>query len=202
MKIVGTVAEYNTAQEIVEYLLSARIERSTSTGFGNTMQSIATAFSEMTGVEGADISLVRNNEQGLPVRWYIQLKSGPNTVNKDICIQTSHDLQSAIRRAPGSAGLLGITYGKTEKVSGVTQKYLSFDYKAGREFWEFISGDPDCYKKLYALVVEVSNNYRDRSGITLNELIDEKRELLIRQFIERFGESGEEMWQGFLEGNM
>lgn len=203
MKLVGEVAELHNPSEIVEYLISARIERSTSTGFGNTIQKIATAFGNTTGVEGADIEIVRDvNGNGVPVKWHIQLKSGPSTVNKDICLQTTRELQSAVRRAPGSAGLLGITYGKAEKVSSITHKYLAFDFKAGREFWEFISGDPDCYKKLWQITIEVAENYTDRSGKTLKQLIEEKREQLTKEFEEKYGVGGEEMWNNFLEHNM
>ncbi|WP_161974898.1 PmeII family type II restriction endonuclease [Bacillus timonensis] len=202
MKLVGTAAELNSASELVEYMLNARIERSTSTGFGNTMQKIATAFCETTGVGGADISIVKENEFGVPVRWYIQMKSGPNTVNKDICVQISSELQSAIRRAPGSAGLLGIGYGKPGRVSGITQQYLSFDFEAGRDFWEFISNDSECYRKLWSLTIFIANNFEDRGGLTLKELIEKKREELTAQFIAKYGQSGERMWSNFLEENM
>ncbi|WHY88233.1 PmeII family type II restriction endonuclease [Neobacillus novalis] len=202
MKLVGTAAELNSASTIVEYMINARLERSTSTGFGNTMQKIATAFCEMTGVGGADISIVKENEFGVPVRWYIQMKSGPNTVNKDICVQISSELQSAIRRAPGSAGLLGIGYGKPDRVSGITQQYLSFDFEAGRDFWEFISKDPECYRKLWSLTIFIANNFEDRGGLTLKELIEMKREQLTEQFVYKYGNSGERMWNNFLEENM
>lgn len=166
------------------------------------IQKIATVFSETTGVSGADISIVKNNEAGFPVRWYIQLKSEPKTVNKDICLQISTELQSAVRRAPGSAGLLGITYGKSDCVSSVTQNYLSFDFKIGREFWEFISDDPDCYKKLWNLTISIAESFEDKSGLTLRELIEVKREELTKQFISKYGESGESMWNRFLQENM
>lgn len=202
MKLVGTAAELNSADNIVEYMINARLERSTSTGFGMTIQKIATAFCETTGVGGADISIVKENEQGVPVRWYIQMKSGPNTVNKDICIQISSELQSAVRRAPGSAGMLGITYGKADRVSGITQQYLNFDFEAGRDFWEFISNDPECYKKLWYLTISIAENFEDRGGITLKELIEMKREELTDQFLTKYGQSGERMWNNFLEENM
>jgi hypothetical protein len=202
MKLVGTAAEFNSASELIEYMLNARIERSTSTGFGMTIQKIATVFCETTGVGGADISIVKENEFGVPVRWYIQMKSGPNTVNKDICIQISSELQSAIRRAPGSAGLLGITYGKADRVSGITQQYLSFDFEAGRDFWEFISNDPECYKKLWYLTISIAENFEDRGGVTLKELIEMKRKELTTQFVSKYGNSGERMWNNFLEENM
>ncbi|WP_349407930.1 PmeII family type II restriction endonuclease [Pseudalkalibacillus sp. SCS-8] len=202
MKLVGSAAELNSADKLVEYMINARLERSTSTGFGMTIQKIATAFCEKTGVGGADISIVKDNENGIPIRWYIQMKSGPNTVNKDICVQISSELQSAIRRAPGSAGMLGITYGKTDRVSGITQQYLSFDFEAGRDFWEFISNDPDCYKKLWLLTISISEGYEDSRGLTLKELIDKKRNELTDQFISKYGISGEKMWNTFLEENM
>lgn len=203
MKLVSEVAELRTPQAIVEYLINARIERSTSTGYGNTIQKIATAFSNTTGVEGADIEVIRDtNGDGVPIKWHIQLKSGPSTVNKDICLQTTRELQSAVRRAPGSAGLLGITYGKADRVSSITHKYLAFDFKAGRDFWEFISGDPECYKKLWQITIEVAESYTDKSGKTLKQLIEEKREQLTRQFQSKYGDSGEDMWNNFLEGNM
>ena len=202
MKLVGTVSEFNTASDIVKYMLNARIERSTSTGFGNTIQKIATSFCEPTGVSEADISIVKPNKDGFPVRWYIQLKSGPNTVNRSICIQISQELQSAVRRAPGSAGLLGITYGKETMVSGITQQYLSFDFEAGRNFWEFISNDPECYRKLWILTISIAEKYEDRGGYTLKELIEIKRIELTDQFIKKYGHSGEDMWNNFLEENM
>lgn len=203
MKLVGEVAELRTASDIVEYLINARIERSTSTSYGSTIQKIATVFSDTSGVEGADIEIIRDtNGNGVPIKWHVQLKSGPSTVNKDICLQTSRELQSAVRRAPGSAGLLGITYGKANMVSSVTHKYLTFDFKAGREFWEFISGDPDCYKKLWLLTIDVAENYKHKSGKTLKELIEEKREELTKEFKNIYGNEGEIMWEKFLEWNM
>ena len=203
MKMVGEVAELRSAKDIVEYLVNARIERSTSTGYGSTIQKIATSFSDTSGVEGADIEIIRDtNGNGIPVKWHVQLKSGPSTVNKDICLQTSRELQSAVRRAPGSAGLLGITYGKEHMVSSVTHSYLSFDFKAGRDFWSFISGDPNCYKKLWLLTIDVAEKYRHKSGKSLKALIEENREELTTDFIEKYGESGEFMWENFLEWNM
>lgn len=203
MKLVGEVAELRTPREIVEYLINARIERSTSTGYGSTIQKIATAFSNTTGVEGADIEIIRDsNGDGLPVKWHVQLKSGPSTVNKDICLQTTRELQSAVRRAPGSAGLLGITYGKAERVSSITHKYLMFDFKAGREFWEFISGDPECYKKLWRITIDIAESYTDKSGKTLKQLIEEKRVQLTNEFEIMYGSAGDDMWNSFLEGNM
>ncbi|WP_158233702.1 PmeII family type II restriction endonuclease [Sporosarcina sp. P21c] len=202
MRLVGTAAELNSAEALVEYMINARLERSTSTGFGMTIQKVATAFCETTGVGGADISIMKNDESGNAIRWYIQMKSGPNTVNKDICIQISSELQSAVRRAPGSAGMLGITYGKFDRVSGITQKYLSFDFKAGRDFWEFISNDSDCYKKLWYLTNDIADNFEDKGGLTLKELIEMKKNELTSQFIEKYGEYGEEMWNNFLDENM
>lgn len=202
MKLVGTAAELRNAEDLVEYLLNARIERSTSTGFGMTIQEIATEFCEPTGVSEADISITKDNAEGIPVRWYIQLKSGPNTVNRSICAQISQELSSAIRRAPGSAGMLGITYGTEEMVSNITRKYLTMDFKAGREFWEFISEDPDCYKKLWKHTIDIAESFQDASGMTLKRLIELKREEMTTQFEERYGESGDDMWDNLLDENM
>lgn len=203
MKLVGEVAELRTPRDIVNYLLNARIERSTSTSFGSTVQKIATAFGTTSGVEGADFEISRDiNRNGVPIKWHIQLKSGPSTVNKDICLQTSRELRSAVRRAPGSAGLLGITYGKAERVSSITLNYLDFDFKAGREFWEFISGDPECYKKLWLITIEVAESYTDKSGKTLKQLIDEKRDQLTKEFETIYGNGSGDFWNKFLEGNM
>lgn len=201
MKLIGETAEYRTASEVVEYLIATRIERSATTSFGNTIQKIATAFSDTTGVEGADIQLDKQ-EDDRKVRWYIQIKSGPSTVNKDICKETSRELQSATRRDPGSAGLLAITYGRESDVSSVTHNYLDFDFKAGREFWEFVSGDSECYKQLWKLTIQVAENYSDSSGKNLKQLIEDKRKELTEEFKKRYGESGEEMWEKFLEDNM
>jgi hypothetical protein len=69
----------NDAESIVRWLVSQRIERGTVTSFGLALQEAAKVFSEGTGVEGADIMKTKHG-----CRYHIQVKSGPNTIPKDL----------------------------------------------------------------------------------------------------------------------
>lgn len=68
--------------------------------------------------------------------------------------------------------------------------------------FEFISDAPDCYKKLWNLTISIAESFEDKSGLTLREHIEVKREELTKQFISKYGESGESMWNRFLQENM
>jgi hypothetical protein len=50
-------------------------------------------------------------------------------------------------------------YGSRDQVSSIVLKYVAeeggVEWLAGREFWEFISGDPNCVDEIYAIAAEV-----------------------------------------------
>lgn len=109
-----------SASQRYEYLRFSRI-------IGSRIQKITKSLSERwTSVEGADIC----KELG-GLRHYIQIKAGPNTVNKDISSEINRLLRSAIRSNHGSVALLGMTYGERGRVSSIIRRYSDVDWLIG-----------------------------------------------------------------------
>ena len=189
------VLGFETPEEIAEFIVSQRLERSLVTSFGTRIQNIAKALSERgTGVEGADICKERDG-----IRHYIQIKSGSKTANKDISSEISRLLTSATRRNSGSIALLGMTYGKRERVSNIIQQYSQVNWKIGREFWSFIAEDDNCAQELFEMAGET--NYSPDDGISFKDKYREKVQELATQIREKYGD-GEDMWERIFEDNM
>lgn len=186
----------NDARSIVEWLVSQRFERGTVTAFGGTLEKIARVFGEATGVEGADLMLTREDRH-----YYVQVKSGPNTVPKDLATKISELLHSAQVRNFGAVALFGMCYGNPDRVSSIVRRYVTVPYKVGHNFWAFLSGDENCIDQIYAIAAEVSESFRDPKGRSLREALDQKVAELTEEFILRYGETGPEMWEKLLREN-
>jgi len=196
IRILAREMDLNDAKSIVQWRVSQRLERGIVTSFGMALQEAAKVFSEGTGVEGADILKIKDGKH-----YHIQVKSGPNTVPKDMAVRITQLLQSAQRRNRGSVALFGMCYGSPEQVSSIVQKYVGVDLLSGRRFWEFISDDPNCIDEIYEIVREVSETFRDPQGQRLSEILKNKITELQGQFETRYGKSGSVMWENLLQHN-
>jgi len=190
----------DNSETIVRWLVSQRLERGTVTSFGIALQDAAKVFSEGTGVEGADVLKTKNG-----VHYHIQIKSGPNTIPKDLGVRISQLLRSAQRRNQGSVALYGMCYGHPDQVSSIVRKYVQdeggVNYISGREFWAFISDDPNCIDEIYQIAAEVGDSFRGAEGRSLSEALESKIEELTAQFENLYGKSGDEMWNNLLKRN-
>ncbi len=83
-RLLSHELEFQDARSIVKWRMEQFFERGTVTSFGGVLEDIARVFSEGTGVEGADIMKTKGE-----MRYYIQVKSGPNTVPKDMATQSA-----------------------------------------------------------------------------------------------------------------
>lgn len=200
IRILAKEMGLNDANSIVRWLVSQRLERGTVTSFGIALQDAAKVFSEGTGVEGADILKTKEDRH-----YHIQVKSGPNTIPKDLGIRISQLLRSAQRRNRGSVALFGMCYGSKEQVSNIVRQYVEqeggINWITGHEFWEFISDDPNCIDEIYKIAAEADEEHRDAQGQTLSEILDAKIGELQRQFEELYGERGAPMWKNLLNRN-
>lgn len=190
----------DNSKDIVRWLFNQRMERGSSTSLGTTLQEAAKVFSEGTGVEGADILKTKENKH-----HHIQVKSGPNTIPKDMGVRITQLLNSARRRNRGSVAMFGMCYGTQKQVSSIVRKYVEkeggVEWIAGREFWEFISDDPNCIDEIYQIATEVSETFKDKRGQTLKEVVNSKIAELEKQFENRYGKSGSSMWENLLKYN-
>lgn len=187
---------FQDARSVVRWLVSQRSMTGANTSFGFCLQDIAKLFSEGTGVEGADIQKTKNSRH-----YHIQVKSGPSTMDKAAVEHMSQLLLSVQRRNRGSVSLLGICYGTREQVMSTVRKYSDVDWLAGREFWEFISDNPNCINEIYTIAGEVGETFRDTKGQALSEVLEAKIAELQREFERLYGAGGSTMWMHLLDKN-
>ncbi len=196
IRLLAAQMGFQDTRSIVAWLVQQRLERGTVTAFGQAIQKVAKVFAEGTGVEGADLMKTKEGRH-----YYIQVKSGPNTIPKDMAARISQLLRSAQRRNQGSVALLGMTYGNERQVSSVIRQYMEVDWRIGREFWEFISDEPDCMDEIYAIAGEVGDTFETDEGYTLAEVVEQKLEALTSEFEAQYGATLNEVWENLLEKN-
>lgn len=200
IRILSYELGLDTPKAIVRWLVNQRLERGTVTSFGIALQDAAKVFSEGTGVEGADILKTKKGRH-----YHIQVKSGPNTIPKDLGVRIAQLLRSAQRRNRGSIALYGMCYGNKTRVSSIVKKYVQeeggVDWISGKEFWEFISDDPQCVEEIYEIAAEVGRTFKDSKGRSLSQVIEDKIQQLTKEFEKIYGKSGNKMWEKLLEDN-
>jgi hypothetical protein len=200
IRILSHELGLDNAEAIVKWLINQRLERGSVTSFGIALQDAAKVFSEGTGVEGADILKTKKGKH-----HHIQVKSGPNTVPKDLGVRIAQLLRSAQRRNRGSLALYGMCYGSKMQVSSIVKKYVQeeggVDWISGKEFWEFISDDPQCLQQIYEIAAEVGRTFKDPQGQSLSQVLENKIHELTKEFEKIYGKSGSEMWKKILERN-
>jgi hypothetical protein len=96
-------------------------------------------------------------------------------------------------------------YGSKAQVSSIVRKYVQeeggVDWICGREFWQFISDVPECIDVVYEIARSVANAFRDASGQSLSQVLEEKTVELTAEFVKSYGTGGKEMWERLLARN-
>lgn len=153
---------------------------SITTIFGTAMQSFCTdvlnGFASV--VQGIDIEF----DDKIDGRHkYCQIKSGPQTINKDD-IKTILDHFDSIRRLARVNGLkdfnpdtdcvVGVFYGEKDELSAM---YHAIDAKhpvyAGKDFWHRLTGDENFYQDLINCIVDAAADINDADF--LNDIINQ-----------------------------
>ena len=136
---------------------------------------------------------------------HIQVKSGPNTIPKDLGVRIAQLLRSAQRRNRGSVALYGMCYGSKRRVSSIVRKYVQeeggVDWISGKEFWKFISDAPQCVEEIYEIAADIGRTFKDPKGQSLSDVIEAKIRELTEEFEKTYGKGGSEMWRKLLEDN-
>lgn len=168
------------------FMVEQRFERSIVTSVGNMFQAIAkTLAAKATGVEGADVQVQKNG-----LTYFIQIKSGPTTVNKDIASEISRKLGSAVRRHGRAVAVLGICYG-SEKQLWPWAKDYNLQVKVGDDFWKFISNNDVSLCDVINLVQDISSESQFRD---LSTEVDKKFEELLNSFAKKYAPKGIVDW--------
>jgi hypothetical protein len=157
----------NTEPEsIAKALLYPRVlGTSITTSFGTNIQKftneVLSSFGSTTS--GIDIEFI---DQISKNKIYCQLKSGPNTINKDDVETIAGHFKKVISlgrtnnlRITHDDMVVGIIYGDTASLNGHYKRITSeYDYPIyiGEDFWHRLTGDESFYSDLINVIGEVA----------------------------------------------
>ena len=197
LRATGKMLDLVSPRDLLRYRLAQYLERGAVTAMGGALQQTARIVSGFgSPVEGADIEIMRNGR-----RYLVQVKSGPDTANKDIAQNIGALLNAARVRDPSAVCVFGVCYARPEQISPIAKGQLQargVDLKVGREFWEFVSGDPKCLDE----VLEIAGEAGDAVEATMTAAIDEKLAELVKEFSARYGATlDSSAWTKFLADN-
>lgn len=141
----------NSASQIVDGILSAFVSSSEETLFGNAFfEPIALVVSggQKAVTEGIDITVDKNN-----TIYSIAVKSGTSVFNADSKKRQEQNFQSALKRAQQAhkafIPVVGYGYGKKKNRTGSEKFYKEL---AGKDFWEWLTGDDKFYIKIIEMM--------------------------------------------------
>ena len=200
LRASSTMLDFDEPIDLIRYRLAQHVERGASTAMGSALQAVAKLLAGSgSGVAGADIEVTRDGR-----RYFVQVKSGPDTANKDIAQNIGALLNSARARDPEAACVLGVCYARPDQISPIAMKELQqrgVALKVGREFWEFISGDPDCLSEVLGIAGEAAEHLsRDESFAVA---VEAKAQALAAEFASAYGDDLNNLttWERFLSDN-
>lgn len=176
-----------TPEEVVRFNVYQSVTRSIVTSMGTALEQMAASGQgTRLGRRGEWYDVIK--KKGNSTYW-IQVKSGPNNINKDQAKAFATNFENTERKNNNFARL-GITYGKKDLETlslGIVKNYMK-DWKkqllVGREFWEFVSDQKDYHSKVLCWIdSEISKIHNRSMDVEINNLI--KRILI--EFKRKYG---------------
>ncbi|UMZ73114.1 TdeIII family type II restriction endonuclease [Natranaerofaba carboxydovora] len=193
---------FSKAEEVIEFYIHQRITRSVVTSWGICLEKIcvfsgAKKIPENENVEdqGEKFDIKKSYDD---IDYYIQLKSGPNTMNVQMVKALNRMIEKIEQKNDNVKAILGMTYGKNSAISGQIKKYLEdFDDRAyiGKEFWNLISGKENFYSELFEIIDKLSYEVKD---YTFFELVEKKKKDLEEEWRDKYGNLGEKGFKEFI----
>ncbi|KAF5066011.1 Type II restriction endonuclease EcoO109I [anaerobic digester metagenome] len=178
----------HTPEEFVRFNVYALATRSivTSMGFYVEKFLLASSGSVENGVKPWDLK--KEDGQGR-IHW-VQVKSGPNDMDKDQILYWSDLIERKL--AEGDRAYIGITYGKrtnnTITLNHMRTYLADWEDKTliGRELWDFVADDPRFHEKLFDILIDSARAVL--SGDSFCKEIDACVMRITHEFIEKYGD--------------
>lgn len=183
-----------TQYDLAAWLVRQRVERSTVTGFGITLQNIAKEFCHERPLPNLTAKMTKDGKT-----YNMIIKSGPNH-NTHVASGIQQALLSSKKIEPDSIPVFGMCYGNQRSVGSIVKKYAGkVKQVVGEEFWTFVSGDPGCYGHILEIAKDVGKHYKDSSGNSLNQTMENKIAHITREFEELYGKDLDAFWKNVTE---
>lgn len=150
----------SSSKEIVSYFVYQAASRGLVTAWGFVVQKMATVSGTFENVPDDDISWEniksKMKTKGISVKGmkpdiknsneFVQVKSGPNTMN-DGMVSSLSDVITQFENI-GETCILGMTYGKENEISSIMSQIPKAKRLNGKDFWEHVSGEKDHHEKI------------------------------------------------------
>lgn len=185
----------SSAGQIVDGILAAYVSSSEETVFGNTFfEPIAIVVSggQKAVTEGVDITVDKDN-----TIYSIAVKSGTSVFNADSRKRQEQNFQSAQKRAQQAkkAYLPVVGYGYGKKKVKAEKFYLEL---AGKDFWEWLTGDPEFYTKIIGFMGTRPDEYAKQ----FEEAYAKAENRMVREFTVKYcKEDGSIDWDTLIKFN-
>ena len=182
-----------TPHDLAEWMIRQRLERSMVTGFGSTLQNIAKEFCNEKPLPNVTAKIKKNGKT-----YNLIIKSGSNH-NIQVTNNIRRVLLDSKNIEPTSIPVFGICYGNDKGIGSIVKKHTDgILLLTGKRFWDFISGNPDCYKKILDIAIRVDKNYRDPNMGSLGKVIEYKTKNFDAELKKIYGNTYKEFWNGIL----
>jgi len=191
------VLNFKTPKDILEFNLYQTVTRSIVTSWGSTVEELlarcgAEKFTEKTKGDRAgrrpDIKKMFGNK-----KFYIQVKSGPNTMNVDMVNSLNEVILNYQKREPSAVFLLGMTYGTKERISSQIRANLSnFENSIliGRHLWDFVSEEKNFHREIFK-ILDISS--REIATKTFSDHLKDQLIALVDEWTEFYGKTSVDM---------
>ncbi|MBR6259268.1 MAG: hypothetical protein IKR21_03570 [Oscillospiraceae bacterium] len=187
----------NNATQIVDGILSAYVSSSEETIFGNCFfEPIAIVVSggQKAVTEGVDITVDKDN-----TIYSIAVKSGTSVFNADSRKRQEQNFQSAHKRAQQAhkafLPIIGYGYGKKRVKEGNEKFYKEL---AGKDFWEWLTGDPNFYTK----IIEYMGTKPDEYAKEFETAYNKAENRMVREFTTKYcKDDGSIDWDSLIKYN-
>lgn len=195
--------DFTNSKQIIEFNCFQSITRSVVTSWGMTVEKILKVSGAEDFKENKFGSLQGNKPDITKVvdgvKHYIQVKSGPNTMNIGMVNSLNDVIEKIENIEPESKTMLGMTYGRKERVSTQIQGTL-INYEEnsliGREFWELIGQKQNYHKEILTILDEASKALTSESYI---EQVYKKIESITQEWNTRYsGKSIDEAMEDYV----
>lgn len=180
-----------TPEECVRFNVYALSTRSIVTSMGFAVEKFLLASSEGAEKGKKPWDIVKTDANG--ERHWIQVKSGPNDMDKDQVLYWSDLIDKKVR--DGDRAYIGMTYGRraneTVSINHLKTYFSDWGDKTliGRELWDFVADDPRFQDKLFDVLVSSAREVISDTSVC--EEIDMCIERITAEFVQKYGD-GEE----------
>ena len=185
-----------TSEEFIKNIVNAHLSSQEETMFGNFLERLAQFVCKKiygghkTPGVGLDMDFTRDG-----IRYLVSIKSGPNWGNSQQIVKMKDNFKKA-KIIIGSQNIVcvnGCCYGRNRN-----ENKGDYIKKCGQSFWEFITGDPEFYKKI---IEPIGYKAKERNDEFINEY-----SMLINRFSKQFMEvfckpNGQIDWEKLVEFN-